>query len=245
MVKYAIITAMTTLVKNVEEGEKVKMNEKFLKLTPEKQKIIMQAICEEFTEHTYNDASTNRIMEKAGISKGTLFNYFGCKEKMYHAAINHAIDFFKENEIHEFETGDFIERCRILAELDMRIYRDVPYMMNFLASMYVGDQTHMPATITELFGTGLTEALERLYKDVDYSLFRSDVDPTILMKMIRYTFDGYMKDIVEQIRVGKLSAETFEMFIDDYDVFLKELRKICYTQEFPFTQEVTQDVGEV
>jgi len=207
------------------------MNEKFLKIAPDKQEKIMQAICEEFTEHSYDDASTNRIVEKAGVSKGTLFNYFGCKEGMYHAAVYHAIEFFKRHEIHEFETGDFIERCRILAELDMKIYQEAPYMMNFLASMYVGDQTHLPTDITELFGIGLSEALERLYRDVDYALFRIDVEPTTLMKIIRYTFDGYMKDIVEQIRIGSLTIDKFEIFIDDYDIFLKELKKLCYRAE--------------
>jgi len=199
----------------------------------------MQAICEEFTEHSYDDASTNRIMEKAGISKGTLFNYFGCKEKMYHAALYHAMDFFKKHEIMSFETGDFIERCKILVELDIKIYREAPYMMNFLASMYVGDREHFPDDVKELFGSGLTKALERLYEDVDYSLFRPDVDPEVLMKLIRYTFDGYMKDITTQIQFGVLNTETFDTFINEYDDFLATLKTVCYSsQEASYVGEI-------
>lgn len=207
------------------------MNEKFLKLNPEKQEQILKAICEEFTEHSFDDASTNRIVEKAGISKGTLFNYFGCKEAMYHSLLYYAIDFFKAHEIKEFQTGDFIERCRILAELDMHIYQKAPYMMNFLAAMYVGDKMHLPADITETFHIGLKEALERLYAGVDYDLFRKDVDATILMRMIRYTFDGYIKEITAEIEQLGLASEKFDDYIADYEVFLGEMKKIYYNEE--------------
>jgi len=209
------------------------MNEKFLKLTQVKQKKILQAICEEFTEHSYEDASTNRIVEKAGISKGTLFNYFGCKEAMYHALLQYVLDYFKGYVIDEFKTGDFIERCRILAELDMKIYQDAPYMVNFFAAIYTGGRSHIPMDITETISILLSEAMEKLYKNVNYTLFRTDVDPTLLMRMIRFTFDGYMKEVITKMQMGELTAATFKAFMIDHYAFLKEMEKIYYRKEVP------------
>jgi len=204
------------------------MNEKFLKLNPEKQERILQAICEEFTDHRYEDASTNRIVEKAGISKGTLFNYFGCKEGMYHALLKYVLDFFKGYAIDAFETGDFIERCRILAELDMKVYQDAPHMVNFFATLYVSNQSHIPTDITETIGILLSEAMTQLYRNVDYALFRTDVDPAFLMEMIRYTFDGYMKEVIAKMKRGGLTADTFEAFMADHEAFLKGMEQIYY-----------------
>jgi len=204
------------------------MNEKFLKLSPDRQQEIYQAICEEFTEHSYDDASTNRIMTRANLSKGTLFNYFGCKEKMYHGALDHAMNFFKKHEVQSFKTRDFIERCRILAELDMKIYQEAPYMMNFLAKLYVGDKSHLPEEFLTLFTVQLGEALDRLYLDVDITVFRQDVDPITLMQLIRYTFDGYLKDITGKIQAGVLNSDVFETFIQEFDDFLVTLKTICY-----------------
>ena len=207
------------------------MNEKFLKLDPEKQNRILRAICEEFTYHSYEDASTNRIVEKAGISKGTLFNYFGCKENMYHALLKYVLDFFKGYAIDEFVSDDFIERCRILSEMDMRIYQEAPYMVNFFATIYSGSGSHIPTDITETISILLSEAMEKLYKNVNYDLFRKDIDPTLLMRMIRYTFDGYMKEVFEKMKMGELTADTFEKFMVDNYTILKEMEKIYYTRD--------------
>ncbi|EUJ31031.1 TetR family transcriptional regulator [Listeria cornellensis FSL F6-0969] len=42
---------------------------------------ILKVAVEEFADHGYKAASTNRISEIAGVSKGLIFHYFGSKEK--------------------------------------------------------------------------------------------------------------------------------------------------------------------
>ena len=202
-----------------------------MKLPEAKRERILQAICEEFTHHSYADASTNRIVEKAGISKGTLFNYFGCKESLYHDLFRYVIDFFKGFAITGFSTDDFIERCYILAEKDIKIYHEAPYMLDFFATIYSGDQSQIPADVKETLGILLTEAMEKLYTGVDYSLFRKDVDATILMKMIRCTFDGYLQEVLGKIKTGGLTVATFDGFMADYREFLAETKKVFYTKE--------------
>ncbi|EMV4835388.1 helix-turn-helix transcriptional regulator, partial [Listeria monocytogenes] len=49
----------------------------------EKRLKILEAAMGEFTEKGYQAASTNKICEKAGVSKGLIFHYFGSKEKLY------------------------------------------------------------------------------------------------------------------------------------------------------------------
>ncbi len=55
----------------------------FLQLAPDKQQQIIQASVAEFAEHGYDLASTNRIVQRAGISKGVLFKYFRDKEALF------------------------------------------------------------------------------------------------------------------------------------------------------------------
>ena len=214
------------------------MNEKFLKLSLEKQEKLLKAICEEFTEHNYEDASTNRIVEKAGVSKGTLFNYFGCKESLYHDLLRYGLEFFSAYMV-EFETGDFIERCRILAEQDMRVYQESPHMLNLFAKVYLSDQSHLPTDIKESIDILLNEALEGLFEGVDYTLFRTDVDPILLMRMIRYTFDGYVKEITQRMQNEDLKAEVFDQLMEEHDQMLQEMKKIYYRTE------VWHDVAEL
>ena len=44
---------------------------------------IISACIEEFAEYGYEKANTNRICERAGVSKGLIFHYFGSKRKLY------------------------------------------------------------------------------------------------------------------------------------------------------------------
>jgi len=200
-----------------------------MKLPDEKREKILQVICEEFTYHSYADASTNRIVEKAGISKGTLFNYFGSKEALYHDSFRYVIDHLKQFAITEFPTDDFIERCYLLAEKDIKIYQEAPYMLDLVATIYSANPSNIPEDVIESIGVLLAEAMERLYTGVDYSLFRKDLDATVLMKMIRFTFDGYLQEVLAQVKVGGLTTLNFAECMTEYQVFLEEAKKVYYS----------------
>jgi TetR/AcrR family transcriptional regulator len=86
---------------------------KFTQLADSKQKSIIDASIYEFANKGFKNASVNKIVEKAGISKGSLFNYFKSKnllfDHIYHIA-------FREVKIYlakvrdESENDDFFTR---------------------------------------------------------------------------------------------------------------------------------------
>lgn len=49
---------------------------RFQSLSPERRAAILAAACEELAAHGFDKASTNRIIERAGVSKGVLYYYF-------------------------------------------------------------------------------------------------------------------------------------------------------------------------
>lgn len=55
----------------------------FYNLSSDKQKNIYDAAREEFTRVSFNDASINKIINKAGISRGSFYQYFTDKEDIY------------------------------------------------------------------------------------------------------------------------------------------------------------------
>lgn len=55
----------------------------FFNLPEDKRRTIVDAAIEEFGEHGFLNASTNNIVSKAGISKGSLFQYFPTKDDLY------------------------------------------------------------------------------------------------------------------------------------------------------------------
>ena len=56
---------------------------RFAKLPAPQQQEIVQAALDEFAAHGFHDASLNRVIEAAGISKGSLYYYFDGKEDLF------------------------------------------------------------------------------------------------------------------------------------------------------------------
>lgn len=62
---------------------------RFNKLSPQKRERILEAAAKEFAANGYDSASLNRILDKAGISKGAAYYYFDDKADLYATTILH------------------------------------------------------------------------------------------------------------------------------------------------------------
>jgi len=87
-------------------------SEQFEKIRAEKYKLIMDVAIEIFAEKTYQGASVRMIAEKAGISKGLLYNYFENKEDLLKQIIKSAAkkvwEFFDPNKDGVLTKEEFI-----------------------------------------------------------------------------------------------------------------------------------------
>jgi len=64
--------------------------------TPKKERIY-KAVATEFADQGFAKASMNRIIQVAGISKGSLFVYFGSKSRLFHAIVDLAVNCIKDH----------------------------------------------------------------------------------------------------------------------------------------------------
>ena len=64
----------------------------FLNLAPEKQEKLLTAAAQEFTERPYNEASINKIIQAAGIPRGSFYMYFRDKENLFRYLIQESVD---------------------------------------------------------------------------------------------------------------------------------------------------------
>jgi AcrR family transcriptional regulator len=62
----------------------------FFNLPEEKRQSVIDAALEEFSLHDYKTASLSRMVEKAGIAKGSMYQYFENKKDLYLYLMDHA-----------------------------------------------------------------------------------------------------------------------------------------------------------
>jgi len=75
---------------------------------------ILEAALIEFSQHSYEKASTNNISKLAKISKGTIFNYYESKENLFKQVLEYSISIFKK-ELNSFKFNS-IEPKEIIKE---------------------------------------------------------------------------------------------------------------------------------
>lgn len=70
---------------------------RFEKLDPQRQQRLIDSAAEEFGEKGYDAASLNRILERAGMSKSSLYYYFDDKADLFTTLVERSLAFlFKE-----------------------------------------------------------------------------------------------------------------------------------------------------
>jgi AcrR family transcriptional regulator len=71
---------------------------RFSKLAASQQDLILDAALREFAVNGFSDASLNRIIDAAGISKGSMYYYFDSKEDLYAHVIRDQLERLVERE---------------------------------------------------------------------------------------------------------------------------------------------------
>lgn len=173
---------------------------------PKKIDRIMQSALENFAEFGYQTAKMENIATDAGVSKGTVFYYFGSKAELLIQVLTKAIEV-----LNDAADVSVWSEAQSLTEMVTRSTRykfqlELEYQMEFkvLLKIYIGIG-HLPnelqATITHLIG-GYTEVkIENLVGPIlERENFRPELDKTIVVEM--------MLGIVKQIELD--SQQLFE-----------------------------------
>lgn len=132
----------------------------FDKASPQKQQLIIDAALCEFAECGYLNASTNRIVASANISKGSLFKYFNNKQSLYIYLLNYChrqmLTYLKR---HTVSGGHWKTRYLAYAQLEWRMFKEMPLTSAFIKQAYADLKIHSDMTITAVFNKAFSEQI--------------------------------------------------------------------------------------
>lgn len=199
------------------------MEELLSKMDPEKRDRVINSSFEEFGKNGYDKASTNEIVKKAGISKGLLFHYFGNKQTLYQTLMDFAMDYLGtllEEQI-DWSQQDFFLRVRQVTEIKLSALQQYPYIYEFLRKATTGASVE---EIKNRFPTKLTALTTRIYQEnIDYSLFRKDIDLHRTMEMIQWVSEGATQ------KVWQHTSSDLATAVKEYNDYMDLLQQLIYT----------------
>lgn len=190
-----------------------------INIPEEKKQIIYEAALDEFSQNGYDNGSTNVIVKKAGISKGSLFNYFGSKAGLYIFVVDEAMSTLDEKMLGNLKglSSDMFERIAQLTDIKVKTSLRYPRESRMLVQCisvdddeikkYVGKKTaYYYGVVGKLFTEG-----------IDYSRFKEGVDPAKVYEMLTYISEGLQKKYLMKYKAS------FDNMVDDLDAVSKEV----------------------
>ena len=211
------------------------MREAFENLSHEKQVRILNAAFAEFTEYGYKHASTNRIVEAAGIGKGMLFYYFGNKQGLYDFLVDYSIAYLEEYllKLNEMEKDcDFIEQYKLASKQKWEAYLKNPHVFEFMTRLYFNkDEITSTDKIRKRY-FNLEFMKEQILNDFNIntktSKFRTDIDTEKLIKYFRWNINGYTQELTAYFKGKKLADIDLEPYWKEFDEYMDDLKKLFY-----------------
>ena len=201
------------------------MTEILSKIDPEKKDRILNSAFEEFGKSGFEKASTNEMVEKAGISKGLLFHYFGSKRVLYDTLEQFAVDYVMEilEDGIDWRQSDLFLRVQQITQLKLTAMEKYPHIYDFLKTA----MENIPAEkIKDRFSDRMLTLIRRAYQEnIDFSLFRPDVEITKAIEMIQWTVEG------AAVKLMKSKNGDMVQITEEFGTYMELLRKLLYTEE--------------
>ncbi|HAE43500.1 MAG TPA: TetR/AcrR family transcriptional regulator [Clostridiales bacterium] len=202
------------------------MDDKIFNLDEKKRISIINSAMEEFSKNTYEQASTNRIVKGAGISKGSLFNYFKSKKALYDYLKVFSVEEIANTIVEKvnWEEPDLLNRVSEITMIKMDILRKYPHLLGFTKRI---NSYSSIEDLKMIYGAYVPNLYEKVYSEnIDFSLFREDIDIKAAMNILIWTFEKLGENYFNRIRVGE-KIDVDEM-AHDVDVYIEILRKGFY-----------------
>ena len=197
------------------------MNGKFFDLKKEKQDRMINAALKVCAMQGYRHASTDTIVQEAGISKGLLFHYFESKLGVYTFVYDYSVRFMTLELKAAVDPGetDLFDLMKQVEMARMQAMKGYPYMQQFLNRCMAENVSEALLAIEEK-RDALTKLYERIYSQADLSRLSGGVDGEKLHKMLDLTIKGLMS---EHFQEGSFQPEMMFEEISEYLDMMKAI----------------------
>ena len=177
----------------------------FQKVSAEKQKTVINAgfLC--FGQNGYKKTSMQDIADAAGISKASLFQYFGNKKDMYLFLYDFA---GKEVACRTSEgTDDYFECAEMYVRSLADMSSDYPNLFDFLILQSQRRDFSEIEALSEIADAVCRNNADTLYSRVDWSKFRDGFDKATVQNFLSWLTSGCIAQLSAEMPQEKVYKE--------------------------------------
>jgi AcrR family transcriptional regulator len=198
----------------------------FLNLPEEKRAHIERVAMEEFAEHGYDNASINRIVEKAGIAKGSFYQYFEDKQDVLAHLMSttlHAKLAYLSPVLHDPDAHDFYTIMREMWRSGLEFARAHPEAAQ-VANQFLQYKAH--PVYKALYGQNMQVGKAYYRSLIERGIAQGDIRPDIhidfvvhmlinvSVSMMEYYFEEIHGQAFDMSQIGDDVMDTVTLYLD-------------------------------
>src|SRR5690625_2044260 len=202
---------------------------KFINLKSDKQKEIINAAIKVFVQSGFEKASTNEVVKRANISKGSLFNYFNSKKDLYVYLIEYSVQIIERIvEQIDLNEPDIFKRIENIGLKKFHIQQKFPQVFDFLISTKQEESTEVKEIIVQKVEPIYDKSMDIMYEQIDYSNFREGIDIEKAIEILNWTMFGLGEKGLNHINSFENISEFGEQYIEEWKSYSEILKYSFY-----------------
>jgi AcrR family transcriptional regulator len=186
----------------------------FNRLDDDKKERVMRAAIEEFQAHGFANAKVEVIAQKAGVAKGSIYQYFDDKKELFLYAVTWALEYFmkmidrqtplKDMDVFEYFLSGSRERFAMVSKEPLLFSFALDFTTNRFGSL--AEEINR-----ELKQVGEAYELKLIANGKKRGTVRDDLDDKILLLFFQGVTEKFSLEIIEKAKQSnyELTAEQF------------------------------------
>ena len=198
----------------------------FNSLKEEKKSAVINAALEEFGSFGVINASTNNIVKRCGISKGSLFKYFETKDELcfylFELVTNEMLGDLT-NKMQDF-SSEIFQKIIDYSVWETSWYIDNPVKGRFIIAVAGEKDSAFVEKLQTRFGAKSDNVYLNLMSELNMENF--NVDANTLSNLIKWTVEGYNKEFLGGINMNKSSLQELkDEYMNGLVVYIDSIKK--------------------
>jgi len=184
---------------------------------------ILNAAIIEFGKMGFSAASTNEIVKKANVSKGSLFNHFTNKERLYAACQIFVLEKYAAymSEHKDFTSPDIFDRILVNLKIKMDFGFKNPDYLGIINRAWNLESSKNTMKIPEEFVMkAMKVQADLFFQGIDTSRFRDGINPEKIINYTRMMLDAHWKQFSNKYE------NRLEDIISDMESYFAEAEEI-------------------
>jgi TetR/AcrR family transcriptional regulator len=171
----------------------------FFNLSDSKREAITEIAIEEFADHAYGDVSISRIVARAGIAKGSFYQYFDDKEDLFTYLLQLVVE--RKREMFSLDQPDpqhvgIFAYMRWIAANGVQFERAYPQLSRLAYRAFSGN------TMPHAFQASARQQTVAFYRRlVELGVQQGDIDPAISVDLAASIFDLALSSLSQVLMV--------------------------------------------